>query len=276
MRSFTAILPGARVRTDDGFLGTVERLDHHWAQSGDQPDRMIVRSEDGRWRYSVPLMFVHSVTQGAFQPLVYIAMQPDELVHYIYEFIPPQSKTPSQPAPAARTDTAVPADDDDDTLRVPVYEEDLFVHKRPVVLGKIRVHKDVESEERTVALPVYHEETTIDRLPPEQFDPAQARKHPNEVYIPILEERLVVQKQMVVKEYLRIRKHLVSDEQEVNESVRHETVRLTEERQPDTPSHVRLVRDAPRDLLEPDVGDQPTIDSLHADDLQASEPKPPQ
>src|SRR5579872_2474007 len=117
MRSFNAILPGARVRTDEGFLGTVERLDHHWAESGDQPDRMIVRSEDGRWRYSIPLMFVHSVTQSAFQPVVYIAMHPDELVHYIYEAIPQQQpKTPSQP-----TDTAVqPQPDDDTVLKLPV------------------------------------------------------------------------------------------------------------------------------------------------------------
>lgn len=275
MRSFNAILPGARVRTDEGFLGTVERLDHHWAESGDQPDRMIVRSEDGRWRYSIPLMFVHSVTQGAVQPIVYIAMHPDELIHYVYEAIPQPAQQPKAPSQAAeRTDTAVQIDDDT-VLNLPVHEEELFVRKRPVVLGKIHVHKGVESEERHVSLPVYHEETIIDHLSPDQFDPTQARKNPNETYIPIVEERLVVQKQMVVKEYLRVRKQLVPEQREVNETVRHETVRLTEERQPSTPAHVRLVRSAPPDLFDADVAEQPTITDLHVDDLRASDHNPP-
>lgn len=275
MRSFNAILPGARVRTDEGFLGTVERLDHHWAESGDQPDRMIVRSEDGHWRYSIPLMFVHSVTQGAVQPIVNIAMHPDELIHYVYEAIPKPTQQPNTPSqPATRTDTAVPPNDDD-VLNLPIYEEELFVRKRPVVLGKIHVHKGVESEERHVSLPVYHEETIIDHLSPDQFDLAQSRKNPNETYIPIVEERLIVQKQMVVKEYLRVRKQLVPEQQEVNETVRHETVRLTEERQPNTPTHIRLVRNAPPDIFDSDVSDQPTITDLSAGDLQASDHNSP-
>ena len=284
MRNFSAILPGTRVRTDDGFLGTVERLEHHWAQSGDQPDRMIVRSEDGRWRYSIPLMFVHSVNQGAFQPVVYIAMHPDELVHYIYEAVPQSSRPLAQPATptdtttttTAPTDAAVPTDDDDTVLKLPVYEEELVVRKHPVVLGKIRVHKDVEREERHVSLPVYHEETIIEHLSPDQFDPAQARKDPNDIYIPIVEERLVVQKQMVVKEYLRVRKQLVSEQQEVNETVRRERVRVSEERQPGTPDYIRLVRSAPPDIFDSDVADQPTITSMSVDELNASNPHSPQ
>lgn len=259
MRNFTAILPGARVRTEEGFLGTVERLEHHWADAGDQPDRMIVRSEDERWRYSIPLMFVHSITQGAFHPIVYIALRQDELIHYIYESIPPKQKAARQPAPPTGA-----------VLKLPVHEEELVVRKRPIVLGKIHVHKGVESEERRVSLPVYHEETVIDRVPPEQFDPAAARENPNEVYVPIIEERLVVQKQMVVKEYLRIRKELVSEQQEVSETVRHETVKITEDRQPDMPPNVRLVRRAPREIFDADIADQPTITEQHRD-----EPTPP-
>lgn len=270
MRNFAAILPGARVRTDEGFLGTVERMDHHWAEAGDLPDRMIVRSEDDRWRYSIPLMFVHSVSQGTFHPVVYIAMRPDELVHYIYEAVPqPQKEKTQRQAAQPITDTAAPPDGDT-VLKLPVHEEELTVRKQPVVLGKVHVHKGVESEERHVSLPVYHEETVIDRVPPEQFDPATARETPNEVYIPIIEERLVVQKQMVVKEYLRVRKQLVSEQQEVSETVRRETIRITEERQPGTPANVRLVRQAPREIFDADIADQPTITDQHGD-----EPNPP-
>lgn len=266
MRNFAAILPGARVRTDEGFLGTVERMEHHWAEAGDLPDRMIVRSEDDRWRYSIPLMFVHSVTQGTFHPVVYIAMRPDELVHYIYEAVPRAQKERAQrQAAQPATDTTAPPKGDT-VLKLPVHEEELIVRKEPIVLGKVHVHKGVESEERHVSLPVYHEETIIDRVPPERLDPAKARENPNEIYIPIIEERLVVQKQMVVREYLRIRKQLVPEQQEVSETVRHETVRITEERQPDAPPNIRLVRDAPRELFDGDIADQPTITDQHTDE----------
>jgi hypothetical protein len=48
--SYTGILPGSRLRARDGFIGTVEGLQHAGKDAGIQPDTMLVRSEDGQWR----------------------------------------------------------------------------------------------------------------------------------------------------------------------------------------------------------------------------------
>lgn len=246
MRSFSAILPGARVKCDQGFIGTVERLERRWAEPGDQPDRMLVRSDDGHWRYSIPLMFVNKVSQGTFHPVVYLAIQPEELVHYVVEAIPETERAREIARP--RTDerapegTAVPtgaaaapgqtsALDEDLVLSMPVAHEELVVRKEPIVLGTIRVHKSVETEEQHVTLPVWHEEAILEHIAPDQYD-RKAYTNPNEVIIPIVEERLVVQKQIVVREYLRVKKTLVSQPDEVHETLRRETVSVSEQRQP--------------------------------------------
>lgn len=233
MNSYASILPGARVRSPDGFIGTVERLDYHWADSSEQPDRMIVRSDDGHWRYSIPLMFINGIAQGAFHPIVELRLNPDELTHYIIEQVESQQHT-QQAAPAgngAAHETRAATGDNDAAgamLRVPVAVEELVVHKEPILRGKVHVHKGVETVEQHVDLPVYHEEAVIERIPAERYDGKAA--DPNEVLIPVLEERLVVRKESVVTEYIRVRKELVRDQKQVRGQVRREVVRFDEER----------------------------------------------
>jgi len=234
MNNYASILPGARVRSPDGFIGTVERLDYHWADSSEQPDRMIVRSDDGHWRYSIPLMFISAIMQGAFHPIVELRLNPDELTHYIVEQIEPQehARQPAAPAGngAARETPAAMADDDAQSpvLRMPVAVEELVVRKQPILRGKVHVHKGVETVEQQVDLPVYHEEAVIERIPAERYDDTAA--NPNEVLIPVLEERLVVRKESVVTEYIRVRKELVREQKQVRGQVRREVLRFDEER----------------------------------------------
>lgn len=226
---------------------------------------MLVRSDDGQWRYSIPLMFVNRVSQGTFHPVVYLNMQPDELVHYVVEAIPEaeRGRAATRPrtderAPAASplvgagagapaeqaAEAQPPAADEDLVLSMPVAYEELVVRKEPSVLGRIRVHKGVETEERHVSLPVYHEEAIIEHIAPDKYD-RKAYTNPNEVIIPIVEERLVVQKQVVVKEYLRVKKMLVTQHDEVHETLRRETVTVTEMRQPGLdPRYGALLRGA--------------------------------
>lgn len=247
MKQYASILPGARVRSDDGFIGTVERLEHHWTDQSDQPDRMIVRSEDRHWRYSIPLMFVSSVTQRAFHPIVHISVHADELAHYVLGpadeaplYDQPTTVLPQDQSPA---DAAQPADGASDVvLRMPIHEERLVVHKQPIVLGKVHIHKGVETEEQRIPVPVYHEEAIVEHISPDQYD-GLALSNPNETIIPIIEERLVVKKESVVKEYLRVRKHLVPEQQEVRDSIRREVVQISEERQDGVDPAITLLRD---------------------------------
>lgn len=221
MSSFTSVLPGARVRTQDGFLGTVERLDQCGPGSDGQPDCMIVRSDDGQWRYRLPLMLVTDVTQQAFHPIVMLNLRPDQISHYIFERID-QSKVRETRVGEAG------AEDSEPELRIPLAVEELVVHKLPVTLGRVHIHKGVETEEMHISVPLYHEEAVIEHIPADQYD-GSGGNNPNETIVPVIEERLVVQKQSVVREYIRIRKNIVEEQQEVSDTLRREVVQVTED-----------------------------------------------
>lgn len=223
MSSFTAILPGARVRTAEGFLGTVERLARTDVASDGQADSMVVRSDDGQWRYSLPLMLVVDVKHQTFNTLVTINLNRDQLPQYVVERIAGSERrtttTTTQPTTAS----------EEPVLRVPVAEETLIVQKHPAQIGTIHIHKGVEVEERHVTVPVYHEEALIERIPADQYE-GSGVDNPNETIIPIIEERLVVQKQSVIVEYVRVRKRLVEEKQEIVHALRREVVHVTEHR----------------------------------------------
>lgn len=269
--SFAGVLPGARVRGEDGFIGTVERLEHHWAASDERPDRMIVRSDDGRWRYSIPVMFVSRVSQGALYPIVVVGLGADDLIHYVAEEVPlehlptqgAQARPRIQSGPREESEAAEPEEPEEpEVLRVPVAEEELVARKQPVPLGMAHVHKGVETAEAQKEVPVYHEEAVIERIPADQLDP-HAATNPNEVIIPVTEERLVVRREQIVTEYIRVRKALVAEPRQVVSEVRREYVTITEDgREGQTPTTIFDSRTAaaPRDPWVVAPHDEPADD----------------
>ncbi len=112
-------------------------------------------------------------------------------------------------------------------LRVPVLEEELVVQTQPHELGRIRVHKRVETVEQHLTAPVVREEVTVERIPADQYD-ANSPANPDETVIPVVEERLVVETRAVVVEYVRLRKRRVAEEQDVQAPVRREVVTVEE------------------------------------------------
>jgi uncharacterized protein (TIGR02271 family) len=117
-------------------------------------------------------------------------------------------------------------------LRIPLAEERLNVQTRPIDLGEIRVHKTVEEVEEVQRGPLNHEEVQIERVkvnrPVEA--PEERRQEGEWLVIPIMEEVLVVKKQLVVIEEIRIRKQLVAEEHEVRETLRREQVTIEDTR----------------------------------------------
>jgi uncharacterized protein (TIGR02271 family) len=111
-------------------------------------------------------------------------------------------------------------------LRIPLHEERLTVETRPVDLGEVLVHKTVDEVEEVQRGPLNHEEVEIERVKVNR--PVEAPEEPHQegewLVIPIMEEVLVVKKQIVVTEEIRIRKQLVAEEHEVRETVRRERV----------------------------------------------------
>lgn len=108
------------------------------------------------------------------------------------------------------------------TLRIPVLAEELEAETKLVSRGSVRLHKGVATEERTLRVPVFHEEATIEHLPPEALGEAATSDDPDVLIIPIYEEQLVVEKRLVLKEYIRVRKRRVEEERIVRDTLRRE------------------------------------------------------
>lgn len=108
------------------------------------------------------------------------------------------------------------------TAVVPVIEEELRVGKRVVETGRVRVTKTVHEREEVVDEPLMREEYDIERVPVDAFvdGPVGPRHEGETLIVPVLEEVLVVEKRLVVREELRI------------------TRRRTEERRP---QHVKVL-----------------------------------
>jgi uncharacterized protein (TIGR02271 family) len=156
---------------------------------------------------------------------VQLALPSDQLVRYVAERL--EQPVRREPAGAPAANEAPAANQDEVILRIPVAVEELVAQKRPVVRSIVHVHKGVAAVEERFTVPLYHEEAIIERIPLDHYD-RNAPANPNEAIIPIVEERLVVRKESVIKEYLRVRKTLVAEQQEVYDTVRHEFVQVTE------------------------------------------------
>jgi uncharacterized protein (TIGR02271 family) len=105
--------------------------------------------------------------------------------------------------------------------RVTVSEEELSVGKRTVAAGEVGVRKQVETEHVHQSVPVMREEVTVERRPVTDLGTA-AEIGADEIRVPLSQEEVVVEKRVVPKEELVIKKHQVQGEQVVEDDVRRE------------------------------------------------------
>lgn len=94
-------------------------------------------------------------------------------------------------------------------LRFPVMNEELQVSTRTVDTGRgLRVHKTVSEREQVVDDPLWREELAVEHVPVDRViagdEVPQTRYEGDTLVVPVLEEVLVVQKQLVLKEEVRI------------------------------------------------------------------------
>ena len=91
---------------------------------------------------------------------------------------------------------------------IPVFEEVLDVQKRKVETGRVRVSKTVREREEVVDEPYLRQEVEVERVPIDRLvdGPVPARYEGHTLVIPVLEEVLVVEKRLRLKEEVRITK----------------------------------------------------------------------
>ena len=105
---------------------------------------------------------------------------------------------------------------------LPLVEETATVHKREVTTGKVRVRTVTDTIEELAAADLQSESVKVTRVPIDPVvDVAPAVRTENDVVIvPVLEEVVVVQKQLVPKEELHIRRRVETEAVEVPVSLR--------------------------------------------------------
>ena len=179
--------------------------------------------------------------------------------------------TPTRSAATALPagDTGAPdgrvADGGETRVAVPLVREDLVAQRSAEQVGTVHLRKGVETLERAFEVPVSHDEVIVEHIPADQIDTNNARAGANELLIPIMEEQLVVQKRMVVKEYVRVRKRQVVEQRQVREPVRREV--LSVEEQPSASADRQdwpMVREMPEPGVVPGAEETPSGTNANA------------
>lgn len=124
---------------------------------------------------------------------------------------------------------------------VPLIAEEITISRKTVETGGIRVHKTVREDVQRIDEPIVREHLDVERVAVNQFvETAPAVRYEGDVMIvPVLEEVIVTQKRLLLREEIRLtkRREEISNVQEV--TLRREEISLekigTDEIEPGTP-----------------------------------------
>lgn len=127
---------------------------------------------------------------------------------------------------------------------VPVIQEEINVAKQRVERGGVRVNKRIEEHEETVEQPIFREEVSVERVPiGRTIETApEVRQEGDTLIIPVVEEMLVVEKRLVLKEEVRVHKRRTTETEQARVIVRAEKVDIEQ---------------IPDPLVQRSIGDQP-------------------
>ena len=116
-------------------------------------------------------------------------------------------------------------DPSSETEIIPLAEEEVRIDKRAVTTGKVRVRTTVDVETELAKATLDGEAVEVTRVPVDRVvSQAPGIRTENDVtIIPILEEVLVVEKRLVLKEELHVRKRTTSQEFEAPVQLRKQS-----------------------------------------------------
>ncbi|MBM7655772.1 YsnF/AvaK domain-containing protein [Neobacillus cucumis] len=127
-----------------------------------------------------------------------------------------------------REQTSLEDLDSDKQRTLKLREEQLDVNKHRVQTGAVEVKKDVVEEQETVNVPVRREEVYVERRTVDETDADTTTPIGDDetIRVPIVEERIEVNKKPVVTEELVINKKQVTENQKVTENVKREEAKV--------------------------------------------------
>jgi len=113
-----------------------------------------------------------------------------------------------------------------ETRVIPVLEETLDIQKRRVETDAVRLTKVVREREELVDEPLLSDEVTVEHIAVNRIveGPPATRQEGNTLIIPVLEEVLVVEKRLILKEEVHITTQRVEAHAPQTVTVRREEV----------------------------------------------------
>ncbi|HEX8203507.1 MAG TPA: YsnF/AvaK domain-containing protein [Isosphaeraceae bacterium] len=167
----------------EGLRGTIESTAQH--RPGADP-KVVVRLDDGL-RLAVPAELLTEQGDGTYA----VPIGPADI-----ERLRLRAAQATEPAAV-----------------IPVVVEELEVHKRTVERGRVRITKRVHEREEVVDEPLLREEVEVERVPVNRLvdGPVAVRQEGDTTIVPLVEEILVVEKRLMLKEELRITKRRVQE-----------------------------------------------------------------
>jgi len=127
------------------------------------------------------------------------------------------------PGPSGGIDPAA------DRVVLPLLAEKIAVSKRRVATGRVRVAKTTRQYDHLVDELLAHEKVEIERIaigePVEEMPPV--REEGNTIVIPVVEEIVVVERRLVLKEEIRVRRVATTQRHQEQVKLRKQEVVIT-------------------------------------------------
>jgi uncharacterized protein (TIGR02271 family) len=124
-------------------------------------------------------------------------------------------------------DTEIGARERDEEASVVRHEEELQLGTQTYEAGSVRARKQVETEHVESVEPRSVEYGDIDRAPANESDSGEIETlEDGSISIPLFEERLVVSKELFVRERVIVRKRTVTEEHRIQAELRKEQIEV--------------------------------------------------
>ncbi|OMD36473.1 hypothetical protein BSK56_32120 [Paenibacillus borealis] len=139
-----------------------------------------------------------------------------------------------------------PFTDEDEARKLCLREEQLDVSKNKVQTGEVQVRKEIIEEQKTINVPVTHEEIVIERRSVNNDSTDTPIGKDETIRIPVSEEQVEVRKNTVVTGEVDIHKREVQGTEQVKDTVKREEARVDKTGKVKLDSSDELLRDHSR------------------------------
>lgn len=114
----------------------------------------------------------------------------------------------------------------EDSVTLRLRKEEMDINKSKIQKGEVEISKEIIEEQKTVDVPVTHEEVVIERRPVNNEVSDSPITDEEVIRIPVSEEQVNVGKHTVITEEISARKREVEETKRIDETLKREEARI--------------------------------------------------